>query len=171
MTAAVLSPDGTKLLTGCADKQARLWNLATGAMERPFPGNTLAVLCVAFGNNGANVAAGGADKSLTVWTTADAKVVKQFPNLPAAVQAVAFSPGRQVRGRGLADNSIHLFDLAMGKDVKTLAGHTGPVTALLYTAKGDLVSGSADKTVQVWDVNTGMSKLKMDHGAAVTAST
>ena len=53
VTAAVLSPDGTKLLTGCADKQARLWNLATGAVERPFAGNTLAVLCVAFSGNGA----------------------------------------------------------------------------------------------------------------------
>ncbi len=43
------------------------------------------------------------------------------------------------------------------------------MTALRYTPKGDLISGSADKTVQVWDVNTGMSKLKLDHAAAVTS--
>ena len=62
-----------------------------------------------------------------------------MPPLPAAVQAVAFSPDGKFVAAGLADNSIHIFDLAMGKDVKTLAGHAGPVTALAYTAKGELV--------------------------------
>ena len=136
VTTAVLSPDGTKLLTGCADKQVRLWNLATGAVERPFAGNTLAVLSRRLQRQRGHVAAGGADKSLTVWTAADAKEVKKFANLPAAVQAVAFSPDGKSVAAGLADNSIHLFDLPTGKDVKTLAGHTGPVTAPAIHAQG-----------------------------------
>ena len=38
-------PDGTKLLTGCADKQARLWNLATGANERQRTNDEVAPAC------------------------------------------------------------------------------------------------------------------------------
>jgi WD40 repeat protein len=84
------------------------------------------------------------------------------------VQSLALSPDGKTAAAGLVDNSIHLLDVAMGKDVKTLAGHTGPVTALAYTPKGDLlVSASADKTAQVWNVADGANKGKLDHGAAV----
>src|SRR5262249_33228106 len=118
VTSTALSPDGTKLLTGCLDKQARLWDLANGNMERPFPGNTLAVTSGAFSANGARVAAGGADKSLTIWNAADGKEVKKFANLPAAVLSVAFQPAgptpMPLVAAGLADNSIRLFDLTQG---------------------------------------------------------
>ena len=47
--------------------------------------------------------------------------------------------------------------------VKALAGHTGPVNAVTFTPKGDqVVSGSADKTVQVWGVADGASKTKLE---------
>jgi WD40 repeat protein len=68
----------------------------------------------------------------------------------------------------LADNSIHVFDIAKGMETKAITGHTGAVTALHFTAKGDqIIAASADKTVQVWDIAGGTSKLKMEHGAAV----
>lgn len=170
VTSAALSPDGGKLLTGCTDKQARLWNVATGALERPFPGNTLAVISVAFSANGAQVAAGGADKSLTIYTAADAKEVKKLANLPAAVQSIAFRPDGAVVAAGLADNSIRLFDIAQGKEVKAITGHAGPVNALAFTPNGALiVSGSADKTVQLWNAADGAAKGKLDHGAPVTS--
>ncbi|MBY0527075.1 MAG: hypothetical protein K2R98_27015 [Gemmataceae bacterium] len=170
LTSAAISPDGAKLLTGCNDKQARLWNLTSGQLERAFPGNTLAVTAVAFSANGAAVVGGGADKSVTVWNAADGKELKKFANLPAAVNAVGFSADGNTVAAGLADNSIRLLDMAQGKEIKSLAGHAGPVTHVAYTAKGDqVISSSADKTLQVWNVADGMSKAKLDHGAAVSS--
>lgn len=168
VTSAVLSPDGAKLLTGCGDKQARLWNLASGQQERALPGNTLAVTSVAYSSNGTHLAAGGADKSVTVWSAADGKEIKKFANLPAAVQCIAFRPDGAVVAAGLADNSIRLLDVAQGKEIKALTGHEGPVTALLFTPKGDILSASADKTVQLWSAD-GVSKAKLAHPAAVHA--
>jgi WD40 repeat protein len=171
VTSAALSADGTKLLTGCTDKQVRLWNLTNGNMERAFAGNTLAVTAVAVSANGALVAAGGADKTVTVWNAADGKEVKKF-TLPAAVLSVAFLPGgpapTPLVAAGLADNSVHLLDTAQGKDAKTLGGHKGAVFALAFLPKGDqLISGSADGTVQVWSVADGMPKTKLELGAPV----
>jgi WD40 repeat protein len=169
VTSAVLSPDGSRLLTGCSDKQVRLWNLGNGQIERPFTGPSLGVLCVAMNSAGNQVAAGSADKTLFVWDAGNAKEIKKFP-LAAAVNSVAFSPDGKFLAGGLADNSIHLFDLAMGKEVKTLTGHSGSVNALIFTSKGDqLISASADKTVQVWNIADGKSKRKLEHGAAVQA--
>jgi WD40 repeat protein len=169
VTSAVLSPDGTRLLTGCSDKQVRLWNLTNGQVERPFAGPTLGVLCVAINPTGTQVAAGGADKTVFVWETANAKEIKKF-TLAAAVHSIAFAPDGKSLATGLADNSIHLFDLTMGKEVKTITGHSGAVNALLFTSKGDqLLSASADKTVQVWTIVDGKAKTKLEHGAAVQA--
>jgi WD40 repeat protein len=167
VTSAVLAPDGNRLITGCADKQVRLWNLTNGQVERTFPPLTLAVNAVAISANGNSIAAGGADKTLTVWNAADGKEVKKFA-LNAAVQSVAFSSDGNFVAGGLADNSIHVFDVAMGKETKALTGHTGAVTGLHFTTKGDqLIAASADKTIQVWNIADGTSKAKLDHGAAI----
>ncbi|HTU88880.1 MAG TPA: hypothetical protein VMF69_02175, partial [Gemmataceae bacterium] len=169
VTSAVLSPDGSRLLTGCSDKQVRLWNLTNGQLERPFTGPSLGVLCVAMNSAGTQVAAGSADKTLFVWNAADGRESKKY-TLPAAVNSVAFSPEGKLMACGLADNSIHLFDVAMGKEIKTFTGHSGAVNAILFTSKGDqLVSASADKTVQVWNIADGKSRIKLEHGAAVQA--
>jgi WD40 repeat protein len=169
VTSAVLSSDGARLVTGCGDKLVRLWNLATGQVERPFTGPTLGVLCVALNAAGTQVAAGSADKTLFLWEAATAKEVKKFP-LAAAVHSVAFTPDGKLLAAGLADNSIHLFDLALGKETKTLNGHKGAVNALVFTSKGDqLLSASADKTVQLWTIADGKAKTSLEHGAAVQA--
>ena len=169
VTSAVLSPDGSRLLTGCSDKQVRLWNLSNGQIERPFSGPSLGVLCVAMNSSGTQAAAGSADKTLFVWNTTDAKEIRKF-TLAAAVNSVAFSPDGKLLAGGLADNSIHLFDLAMGKEIKTITGHSGAVNALKFTNKNDhLVSASADKTVQIWDIANAKPQIKLEHSGTVQA--
>ncbi len=165
VTSAVVSADGTTVVTGCADMQVRLWNLANGQPKAIAASGP--VLAVARSGTGAQVAAACADKTVTVWTAADGKEVKKF-TLPAVANALAFTPDDKIVAAALADNSIHLLDVPAGKDVKTISGHTGPVTAVLVTPAGLLVSGSADKSVQVWD-QSGTSRLKMNHGGPVTA--
>ncbi len=166
VAAAVLSPDGARLLTGCGDRQVRLWNLSTGQVERAFAGPTLGVLAVAYHPAGTQIAAGSADKTVRVWDAASAREIKAFP-LPAAAHAVAFTPDGKAVAAGLADGGIRLLDPMTGKEIKVLAGHTGVVHALAFTPKGDLVSASADKTVRVWSVADGKAKATLMHDAAV----
>lgn len=53
------------------------------------------------------------------------------------------------------DKSIMLWDLGSGKRIKKFTGHTGFIYSLNFSAdNGVLVSGGADSTVRVWDVNT-----------------
>src|SRR5262249_40036527 len=140
------------------------------AQARPLAGNTMAVLGVAYSANGQQAAAGGADKSLTVWNVADGKELKKIPNLPAAVTSVAFNADAKFVAAGLGDNSVRLFDVAMGKEPKPSPGHTAPVNTVLFTPAGDLISASADKTAQVWNVADGKAKSKIDHGAPILSA-
>src|SRR5262249_42740829 len=78
VTSAALSADGKKLLTGCADKQVRLWDPGTGAVEKTFTGPTLTVLSVALSPKADRAAAGSADKTLHVWDAGSGKELKKL---------------------------------------------------------------------------------------------
>jgi WD40 repeat protein len=167
---AMLSPNGAKLLTGCSDKQVRLWDLAGNKVEHTLSGPTLAISAVAISGDGASLCGGSLDKSITVWNAADGKEVKKFPNLAAAVQSVGFSPDGKALVAGLADGSVKFFDIATGKETRSIPAHQGPVNAVAYLPKGDqVVSAGDDKTVQVWNVADGTNKAKLDQGSPVRA--
>ena len=44
---------------------------------------------------------------------------------------------------------------------RTLTGHTSFVFALKMVGNGDLVSGSSDGSMKIWDVNTGEVKKEI----------
>ena len=54
--------------------------------------------------------------------------------------------------------------------MRTLAGHTGPVLALVSLPGGLVASGSSDNTVRVWEVESGrLVRTLAGHTAEVKA--
>ena len=57
---------------------------------------------------------------------------------------------------GLRSNDIAILDAITGSSTSVLSGHTDVVSSLAFSLDGTLlVSGSKDKTVKLWDVQTG----------------
>src|SRR5262249_38048003 len=157
------------LRTGCADKQVRLWRRDNHQLERTFSGPTLSVAAVAYSPRGDRVAACSADKALFVWEAATAREVCKVVNLPAEPHSVALHPEGKLAACALGDGSVRLFDLATGKESVKLDGHTGAVSAVLFSLKGDQVlSAGADKTVRIRPV-AGGAGTSIKHGSAVSA--
>jgi len=166
--ALAVSPDGARFLTIGNDKQARLWNVASGQSERSYTAGSGVISAVAFAPDNTTVAIAGADKSLVISNAG--KEIKKFDPLPSVAQALAFSANGATLAVGLADNSLRLFNVADGKEIKNIPGHGGPISAVLFNAKGDLLlSASADKTVRLWNPADGTAKGQFTHAGPVTA--
>jgi WD40 repeat protein len=84
------SPDGKRILTvGRQDHTARIWNVATGALELTLGGRKDNLLEGSFSPDGRFVAAAGVDHVATIW---DARTGEVLRTLPGADFSAAFSP-------------------------------------------------------------------------------
>ena len=69
---------------------------------------------------------------------------------------------------GDLDNTIHAWELGTGRLVRTMVGHDGYVDSLSLSADQDrLVSSSYDRTLRVWDTETGAEVARFDDAGAV----
>jgi WD40 repeat protein len=150
------STSGFLLATASADKTVRVWSFATGEELAVFRGGLTDVRSVAFSPDSKQLVAGSADGKMTVWNV-DAPAVRPFETTdetPVVVQAIS-AEGKLVATNGSLNGrpAIHLHDVATGKPLRTLLGHLDAVTALAFNTNATrLVSGSADKTVRVWNL-------------------
>jgi WD40 repeat protein len=88
-----------------------------------------------------------------VWTF-DAKSGKLFARagtLTEPVLAAAFSPDGTRIVAGCEDRTACVYDARTGKELAVLEGHAESVTAVAFGPDGTIVTGSADKTVKVWE--------------------
>jgi len=172
-----VSDDGALAAIGEENGKIRIYDSATGQQARTLNNHTGPVTALRFTADKAKLVSVSQDKSIRVWNVADGMQVGMV-EAPAPLQAVALVSEGKLIATGGGDNVIRLWDLAAVtaaekpaeplKPVKEIPGHTGPVTALqTFGAGAELVSGSQDGTVRVWNVMAGNAARQMNHGGPV----
>lgn len=75
-----------------------------------------------------------------------------------------------IGGESAIDHDIYVVDLATRRIRHTLRGHTADIKAAAFSSDGKyLLTGSADKTARLWDVETGKSIFTMrGHSSPIT---
>ena len=68
-------------------------------------------------------------------------------------RCVHFSPDGRTLASGGDLGVVHTWNANDGQAVNSYVGHAGPVKSLFYVSDGELVTGSADKKVAVWNLN------------------
>jgi len=153
----VFTKDGKTLASGGYDGVAKLWDTEKWAEKTSAHPISIPVpmYCVAFTPDGRTLATGGGVTQLQLWDAQKGKLTAALKGHDGTVLPTAFSPDGKTLASG-ADDGIKLWDVAKGKETKTLKGHSHAVSCLAFDARGKtLVSGSYDKTVKLWDLNTG----------------
>ena len=85
------------------------------------------------------------------------------------ISNIAYSPD----GTRLAVAStigIWLYDTTTGQEVALITGHTSWVSSVAFSPDGTTIaSGSDDKTIRVWDANTGAPIRTLGHTSWVSS--
>ncbi|RIK56925.1 MAG: hypothetical protein DCC57_02565 [Chloroflexi bacterium] len=155
------SPDGARILTGSNDHAALLWDANSGAILGSLGGHTDSITAVAFTPNGERVLTASLDGTARLWDPSTGATVQTFVYRQATagdpravpVRAAAFSPDGARLLLGDNEKRAHLWDVASGRLLRVDEGHTGAVTAVVFTPDGSQVisAGSdGDHTVRLW---------------------
>jgi serine/threonine protein kinase/WD40 repeat protein len=145
------SPDGTRLLTGGADRTVRLWDVSTGRELRRFAGHTAQVRSVAFAPDAKTVASAGTDHDVRAWDAETGEALCCLRGHQATATGVVFSPdGRRLLSAS-DDGTVRLWDLGGKKLLFCFRGHTREVPGLAISPDGRRAASAAwDGTARIW---------------------
>ena len=152
----VCHPDGVHVLSSARDRCVRLWEIKSGRLIRRFtvPG------CgdmwgIRFLNEGKEFLAASSSKQVFRFEVATGKVLTTY-KFPGYAYRIALHPdGKRFVGTG-SQNQASLWDIATGKKIRSFTGHTDDVYTAIVVADGNiLITGSEDKSIKKWDLETG----------------
>jgi WD40 repeat protein len=182
--ALAVSPDGKDLASGGTDKDITLWNPETGKkIERSFKGHKGTISGLAFSPDGKYLASASYDNTARLWEVKTGKVLQTLDKHDDHVQKVAFSPDGQLLATSSRDTTVRLWKVdfdskkvdSEGKRLPAsllhvLRGHKNTVFSVGFVEKGRyLVSASRDRTLRLWDTETGVTmRVLQGHTASVS---
>ena len=113
------------------------------------------VIALALSGNGSQAAIGLGNKVVRICSVDDGKEIRKIGPLPASITALCFRNEAGQIAVGGDDKVVRVIAAGDGKVVKELKAHSDRITSLAFAPQdGNLVfSGSADRTVRLWNVN------------------
>lgn len=180
--------NGAMIVSGSGDKTVRIWNMATQQQEHKMEIED-GVTTVALSRDGRYLAAGSLDHGVRVWKLDDYSLMDNLTGdehgHTDSVYSVAFAPDGNHVVSGSLDKTIKIWDITIpghGRCIQTFTGHNVSlkpaiergvvmvanvmlqdfVLSVALTPDGRFVmSGSKDRGVQFWDVQTGNAQLML----------
>lgn len=154
ISGAVYSDDGRQIVTTGADGAMRLWDTGTNRIVRTIelddgPATALAL-------NGRHALTGHANGKVVLWDIDRAEKIASVRRNEANIWAVAFTGDTNHFAVASHDWKVTLWDARQtAAPLAILDGHENAVQALAYAPQQlMLASGSADRTVRLWNLDT-----------------
>ena len=156
--ALCFSPDGAQLAAAGRAGLVRIWNVSKCEQIAEVQVSSRRICALAYSPDGKLLAAGGQQRVVRLLDATSGKPVADLPERPGEVLALCFC-GPDLLASAGSGNVIHIWDVATRQEQCRLVGHTGSITTLVFHRDAaQLISGSYDTTVRLWDVK----KLERD---------
>jgi len=165
------SPFGHYFATCGWDRTVRVWGQDHISYLRMMVGHDSSVNQVAWHPNGAYVfsASDMADKTVRMWSFVTGDCVRVFSGHTDFISALECSPSGKILASADGGGSIILWDIATGQQIKRCRGHgKGGIWSLSFSVETTvLMSGGADGTVRLWDIEVPSDSQKATDGEVV----
>jgi hypothetical protein len=148
-----ISADGTYLLSGAADREAILWNLASGAPAFRLSAHKKAVSAAALVDAKGLAVTSGWDGLVITWDVKTGEARSQFTAAnDRGISAMVATPDG--KGLVLGNPGGELLTTPLDKHEPTPLGiHDSAISALALDERGKrLASAASDGTITVWDL-------------------
>ncbi|MBG1245249.1 WD40 repeat domain-containing protein [Nostoc sp. NZL] len=162
VTSVAISPDSESLVSGCADKTIKVWNLKTGKLIR-ITEDLGEISSVAISPDGHFLAVGSCQhprSNVKVWNLNSDKLLHTLLGHQKPVNCIAISPDGQIIASG--SHKIKIWNLHKGDACGGLCQrictlwHSSAVNAAAISPDGTiLASGSSDNKIRLWNPRTG----------------
>lgn len=159
-----ISDDGLMAITGGDDKSVRVWNFKTGQQIHKLSGHRDRVRAIAISHDGRHVFSGGIDRIIRQWDLTTGLLVKEFRMHKSSIRSIVVLPDNQhILSTSAADKAVLLWDLANPRHRRSFPGHIDEVwDADVNLEANVIVSGSADTTVRVFNMETGEESRRFE---------
>ena len=156
MSAAIISTDGSEVITGSFDGTLTAWNTQTGARLRDLGQQPSSINALALTPDDTKLVVALGDQSLLVLDAATGSTLTTMPSTFNYISQLAVSPDGQSVISGARNGLLYLWNLNDGTLIRRFTGHTSEIFSLAFSADGKFVVSSANEpTARLWDVNTG----------------
>ena len=152
---AVFSPDGSRIVTPCKDKIARIWNFPAGKLEHELSGHTDAVLHAAFSHDGKLVVTSSRDNTAQIWNAATGKPVGSPLQHGSWVNWAAFSPDDRKVVTACVDHNASVWDVASNRKILPDLKHGDAVSSAVFSPDGLMIlTACLDGSAHLWDADS-----------------
>jgi outer membrane protein assembly factor BamB len=156
---ADLSPDGQTVMASTDRGDVTAWTVGTGVPIHTGVHHTNNIYGARFAVGGTDIITGGTDRTLRRLDL-ESGVATKLAEFPGRIYWLDRHPDGVHVGIPTSDGRAFLWNLNTGTQ-RPLIGHTHEVNELAFSRDGTFaVTASDDRTVRVWDVETGQPRWR-----------
>lgn len=156
-------------VSGLADAQIKVWDLALASLKATLPGHIMGVRALAVLSRHPYLFSGAEDKTLRCWDLerlhlAAGCQIRNYHGHVGGVYAVALHPELDLLFSAGRDSVVRVWDIRSRTQVMVLSGHRGEISSLAtQLADPQVCLASMDLTVKMWDLRTQKCHMTLTH--------
>ena len=153
---AAISPDGRLLASASFDHTIKLWDVATGQLERTLRGHQERAYSVGFNKDGSRLVSASADKTAIIWNVASGKALHVLRGHVDNVRCAAFSFDGFTVVTGSWDGNLRAWNARTGQLFRACTTSAGWITRVAFSPDSRWVAvGGSSGRAEVWDIYSG----------------